>query len=64
MKFGVGICQVTEIDLVPRAGEIVEQITELEAQGLVGINFVTPIGRQWQMCDEFERDAIECYSTR
>ena len=37
--------------------EIVEQLTELEAQGLTGINFVAPADRQYEMCSEFA-DAV------
>jgi len=38
-------------------GEIVERLTDLEAQGLTGINFVAPADRQYEMCDEFA-DAV------
>ena len=37
--------------------EIVEQLTELEKQGLSGINFVAPTDRQYEMCREFA-DAV------
>jgi 5,10-methylenetetrahydromethanopterin reductase len=38
-------------------GDIVEQLTDLEAQGLTGINFIAPADRQYEMCDEFA-DAV------
>jgi len=37
--------------------EIVERLTELEAQGLTGINFIAPVDRQYEMCHEFA-DAV------
>ena len=43
------------------SGEIVEQLVELEAQGLDGINFIMPTDRQWEMCEEFARDVIQGY---
>jgi len=36
-----------------QAEEIVEQLTELERQGLTGINFIAPADRQYEMCHEF-----------
>lgn len=39
-------------------GEIVEQLTELEAQGLDGINFIAPVDRQWETCDRFADEII------
>ena len=45
-------------------GDIVEQLVELEAQGLTGINFIMPTERQWEMCDEFARQVIEPYRAR
>ena len=39
-------------------GDVVEQLTDLEAQGLDGVNFIMPTDRQWEMCDEFARDVI------
>jgi alkanesulfonate monooxygenase SsuD/methylene tetrahydromethanopterin reductase-like flavin-dependent oxidoreductase (luciferase family) len=40
-------------------GDIVEQLTELEAQGLDGINFIMPADRQWEMCGEFAAAVID-----
>ncbi|MDG2112748.1 MAG: LLM class flavin-dependent oxidoreductase [Actinomycetota bacterium] len=39
--------------------DIVEQLEELEHQGLDGINFIMPADRQWEMCDEFAAAVIE-----
>jgi alkanesulfonate monooxygenase SsuD/methylene tetrahydromethanopterin reductase-like flavin-dependent oxidoreductase (luciferase family) len=47
-----------------RPGEVVEQLQELEAQGLDGVNFVMPVDRQWEMCDRFARDVIARYPNR
>lgn len=38
-------------------GDIVERLTELEIQGLTGINFIAPADRQYEMCNEFA-DAV------
>ena len=38
-------------------GDIVERLTELENQGLTGINFIAPADRQYEMCNEFA-DAV------
>lgn len=38
-------------------GDIVEQLVELEAQGLDGINFIGSADRQWETCREFA-DAV------
>ena len=38
-------------------GDIVERLTELETQGLTGINFIAPADRQYEMCNEFA-DAV------
>lgn len=38
--------------------EIVEQLTDLEAQGLSGINFVAPFEQQWRLTDEFARRVV------
>ena len=37
--------------------DIVERLTDLEAQGLTGINFIAPADRQYEMCNEFA-DAV------
>jgi 5,10-methylenetetrahydromethanopterin reductase len=42
-----------------QAGDIVEQLHELEAQGLDGINFIMPADRQWEMCDHFALEVIK-----
>lgn len=42
-----------------RPGDIVEQLTVLEADGLDGINFIMPADRQWEMCREFATAVIE-----
>lgn len=41
-----------------QADEIVEQLGELEAQGLTGINFIAPVNRQYEMCREFAEAVI------
>ena len=41
-----------------QGGDIAEQLTELEAQGLDGINFIMPADRQWEMCNEFAEAVI------
>lgn len=38
--------------------EIVAQLTELEAEGLTGINFIAPADRQYEMCHEFAEAVI------
>ncbi len=38
--------------------EIVEQLEELETQGLTGINFIAPVDRQYEMCREFAERVI------
>lgn len=45
-------------------GEIIEQLVELEAQGLDGVNFIMSTDRQWEMCEEFGRDIIHRYPNR
>ncbi len=40
-------------------GDIVEQLGELEAQGLDGINFIMAADRQWEMCREFAGAVID-----
>ena len=37
--------------------DIVAQLSELQAQGLTGINFIAPANRQYEMCNEFA-DAV------
>ena len=38
--------------------EIIEQLRELESQGLTGINFIAPVDRQYEMCHEFAETVI------
>lgn len=38
--------------------DIIAQLTELEGQGLTGINFIAPANRQYEMCDEFAKAVI------
>jgi len=38
--------------------DIIEQLTELEGQGLTGINFIAPANRQYEMCNEFANAVI------
>ena len=40
-------------------GDIVDQLTDLEGQGLDGINFIMSADRQWEMCGEFAAAVIE-----
>jgi alkanesulfonate monooxygenase SsuD/methylene tetrahydromethanopterin reductase-like flavin-dependent oxidoreductase (luciferase family) len=40
-------------------GDIVEQLTDLDEQGLDGINFIMPADRQWEMCGEFAAAVID-----
>lgn len=42
-------------------GDIIEQLHELERQGLDGINFIAPSDRQTEMCDEFATQVIARY---
>ncbi len=42
-------------------GDIIEQLHELEQQGLDGINFIAPADRQYEMCDEFADQVIARY---
>lgn len=37
--------------------DVVQQLTELETQGLTGVNFIAPADRQYEMCHEFA-DAV------
>ena len=39
--------------------EIVEQLGELETQGLTGINFIAAADRQYELCDEFSETVID-----
>ena len=39
--------------------EIVEQLGELETQGLTGINFIAAADRQYELCDEFSEAVID-----
>ena len=41
--------------------EIIEQLKNLEQQGLDGVNFIAPIDRQYDVCDEFAREVIARY---
>lgn len=41
-----------------RPEEIVEQLTDLETEGLTGINFIAPVERQYAMCHEFANAVI------
>ena len=38
--------------------DIVEQLSDLEQQGLTGINFIAPADRQYEMCHEFANAVI------
>ena len=40
-------------------GEIVEQLHELEAQGLTGINFIAPNDQQYQLVEDFGRQVVQ-----
>ena len=42
-------------------GDIIEQLRELESDGLDGINFIMPSERQYEMCDEFATEVIARY---
>lgn len=44
--------------LAGQPGDIVEQLQELQSQGLDGINFVAPADRQWELCDTFAERVI------
>lgn len=41
------------------ASEVIEQLRDLESEGLDGINFIMPAERQWEMCGEFATAVIE-----
>ena len=45
-------------------GEVVEQLVDLENQGLTGINFIMPTERQWEMCETFADQVIAPYRAR
>ena len=38
--------------------EMIEQLTELEAQGLTGINFVAPFEQQYSLIEDFARRVV------
>ena len=42
-------------------GDVIEQLHDLERQGLDGINFIVPADRQYEMCDEFAEQVIARY---
>lgn len=42
-------------------GDIIEQLHDLEKQGLDSINFIVPADRQYEMCDEFAEQVIARY---
>ena len=44
--------------IVGRPGDIVEQLTELENQGLDGINFIPPVDQQYEICTRFASEVI------
>ncbi len=44
--------------------QIIEQLVDLESQGLAGVNFIMPTERQYAMCDQFAHDVIAHYPGR
>ena len=44
--------------IVGQPGDIVEQLTELERQGLDGINFIPPVDQQYEICARFASEVI------
>ena len=44
--------------IVGQPGDIVEQLTELEKQGLDGINFIPPVDQQYEICARFAAEVI------
>ena len=44
--------------IVGQPGDIVEQLTELEKQGLDGINFIPPVDQQYEICARFASEVI------
>ena len=44
--------------IVGQPGDIVEQLTELERQGLDGINFIPPVDQQYEICTRFASEVI------
>lgn len=63
MKFGISVSQINEIIrafcIAGQPDDIVEQLSELQAQGLTGINFIAPANRQYEMCNEFADAVID-----
>jgi len=45
--------------IVGQPGDIVEQLTELEKQGLDGINFIPPVDQQYEICARFAAEVID-----
>ena len=44
--------------IVGQPGDIVEQLAELEKQGLDGINFIPPVAQQYEICARFAAEVI------
>ena len=44
--------------IVGQPGDIAEQLTELEKQGLDGINFIPPVDQQYEICARFASEVI------
>ena len=45
-------------DYKPISAEMVEQIKELESQGLDGINFIAPLEQQYRLIEDFAYNVI------
>ena len=50
---------IRECAIVGQPGDIVEQLTDLETQGLDGINFIPPVDQQYDIYARFASEVIE-----
>ena len=50
---------IRECAIVGQPGDIVEQLTELERQGLDGINFIPPVDQQYEIYSKFASEVIQ-----
>ena len=50
---------IRECAIVGQPGDIVEQLTELERQGLDGINFIPPVDQQYEIYSRFASEVIQ-----
>ena len=50
---------IRECAIVGQPGDIVEQLTDLETQGLDGINFIPPVDQQYEIYSRFASEVIQ-----